>query len=278
MTRLNPTTQITDAFRALASPLLREAIRRARSLDQGTDAEAFHKLRIALRRLRSLWWAYEPFLDKQDAKLQRDEFKVLADAAGKTRDWDVLRELLVKRKYTREAFSSILQPIDEYRANALSYSRAAIGNADIEQILGNALERALVQLTSIAEPPLLGEFARARIETAERKLRKRINVAVKTVHDDYATLHQVRIAGKKVRYLLEFFSPILDDSHQSAILTLASLQQELGNLNDIVTSESLIRQYEFAPATQPLVADLLRWLLHEKQLSRDQAYSHIRRL
>jgi len=278
VTRLNPTTQITDAFRALASPLLREAIRRARSLDQGTDAEAFHKLRIALRRLRSLWWAYEPFLDKQDAKLQRDEFKVLADAAGKTRDWDVLRELLVKRKYTREAFSSILQPIDEYRANALSYSRAAIGNADIEQILGNALERALVQLTSIAEPPLLGEFARARIETAERKLRKRINVAVKTVHDDYATLHQVRIAGKKVRYLLEFFSPILDDSHQSAILTLASLQQELGNLNDIVTSESLIRQYEFAPATQPLVADLLRWLLHEKQLSRDQAYSHIRRL
>jgi CHAD domain-containing protein len=93
--------------------------------------------------------------------------------------------------------------------------------------------------------------------------------AAKTEHEDYATLHQVRIAGKKVRYLLEFFSPVLDGSHHPTIRKLASVQEELGDLNDLVICESLIRQYEFPPGTEILLTEVLKWLQHERRRRRE---------
>jgi CHAD domain-containing protein len=275
---LTTTTTLVEAFRILALPEIHQAISRARSLKRDPNPDAFHKLRIALRRLRSLWWAYEPLLDKKDAESRRDEFKGLADAAGKTRDWDVLRELLTMNKRAHASFGGLVKPIDEHRVHTLAYSRAAIGNADIEQILENALDQAIKQLASASALPRLDEFARARIESAEKKLGKRVKRAAKTHHEDYATLHQVRIAGKKVRYLLEFFSPVLDGSHHPTIRKLASVQDELGDLNDLVTCESLIRHYEFPPGTEVLLTEVLKWLQHEKRRSRDGAYVHLRHL
>jgi len=273
------TTPLETAFRLQAAQPMRDAIFRAQSLKQTADAEAFHKLRIALRRLRSLWWAYQPVLDKRDAKSRSEEFKVLADAAGKTRDWDVLRELLVERKDIRQTFQALVPPIDAFRAHALSYSSAAIGNANVEAILSEALQQALQQLSAHdAQPPLLGEFALTRIDSAQRKLRRRVKQATQSEHDDYAMLHQIRIAGKRMRYLLEFFAPVLNDTHQVLVRKLASIQKELGDLNDLVTSETLIRQYPFPPEMHDLVADLKRWLQREKRLSRDNAYTHLRDL
>ncbi len=276
--QLTPTTSLVDAFRILALPEIHEAISRARSLKLDPNPDAFHKLRIALRRLRSLWWAYEPLLDKKDAESRRDEFKGLADAAGKTRDWDVLRELLTMNKRVPASFGALVKPIDQHRAHTLAYSRAAIGNADIEQILESALDHVAEQLVSASALPRLDEFARARIKSAEKKLGKRVRRAGKTEHEDYVTLHQVRISGKKVRYLLEFFSPVLDGSHHPVIRKLASVQEELGDLNDLVTCESLIRQYEFPLGMEGLLAEVLKWLQHEKRRRREGVYAHLRHL
>lgn len=275
---LSSSTSVEIAFGKLATPLVVEAANRALSITENASAESFHKLRIALRRLRTLWWAYEPLLDKRDTKLQRDEFKVLADAAGKTRDWDVLRELIVNQKRTRDRFGSMLPHIETFRSNALTYSRAAIGNANIAYILESAQGSALTNMASAGALPHFGDFARTRVEAAERKLRKQIQRAISAERDDYATLHEVRIACKKVRYILEFFSPVLDNAHQSAIQKLASIQKELGDLNDIVTSESLIRQYQFGPEIHDIVTDLKHWLVDEKRRLRDNAYAHIRAL
>ena len=55
----------------------------------------------------------------------------------------------------------------------------------------------------------------------------------------------MRIAGEKLQYLLEFFSPVLAHGDQSTIERLTSVQNEPGKLNDLVTSETLIRDYSF---------------------------------
>ncbi|WP_429407851.1 CHAD domain-containing protein [Paraburkholderia sp. MM5482-R1] len=44
---------------------------------------------------------------------------------------------------------------------------------------------------------------------------------------DYAALHDVRIAGKRLRYSLEFFTPVLDDHYLAAIEQLAQVQEHL---------------------------------------------------
>ena len=231
-----------EGFRSLAPALIEAALGRARELENKSDAEDFHKLRIALRRLRSLWWAYEPLLDRQDAELHREQFKRLADAAGKTRDWDVALELFSKKKRTRGSFAELLPALDEQRIRALVLSRAAINPAEVEKILQRALDDALEQLARDDSAIKLTDFADERIRSAEKTLRKRLKQAAKS-DSDYEALHRVRIAGKQVRYMLEFFLPVLDDSHRKTLERMAELQEELGELNDFVASENLIRHH-----------------------------------
>jgi hypothetical protein len=87
---ITPSMTDVDAFVLLATSISAEAVDRVRKLNASAAPEDLHKLRVALRRLRTLRWAYEALLDKKDAKLQRREFKSLADAAGRTRDWDAV--------------------------------------------------------------------------------------------------------------------------------------------------------------------------------------------
>jgi CHAD domain-containing protein len=258
-------TSAVAGFVLLATPTSAEAVRRAHTLHAKSDPEVLHKLRVALRRLRSLWWAYEPLLDKKDAKLQRDEFKYLADAAGKTRDWDVLRNILAVDQRTRLSLSPLLLAVDEHRANALLFSRRTIRSAGVEEILQRALAGARHQLDSRATSPTLSEFAGERVELAEKALKKRIERATQPEHPGYAALHEVRIAGKKLRYLLEFFSPVLGGSHESTIERLTSVQDELGKLNDLVTSETLLREYVSQLGEPKVVKEAVRYLEGQKK-------------
>jgi CHAD domain-containing protein len=66
------------------------------------DAEVLHKLRVSLRRLRTLLWAYRPLLNEKFDNQQRALFKFYASAAGKTRDWDILIALLGETKDAEE--------------------------------------------------------------------------------------------------------------------------------------------------------------------------------
>jgi CHAD domain-containing protein len=256
---------VADAFSLLAAVTVEEAIRRVRKLDSKADPEVLHKLRVALRRMRSLWWAYEPLLDRKDAKFLRSEFKSLANAAGKTRDWDVLRDLLQAGESMQHSFTSLLKSVDVHRADALCFSCTAIGNAGVERILESARVGARYQLDSRATIPTLAEFAEDRVGSAEKALKKRVKRAVSQQDSGYAVLHEVRISGKRLRYLLEFFSPVLEGNHQATIERLTSVQDELGKLNDIVTSEALLREYSPQLGEPHLLKDVLRYLEDQKK-------------
>ncbi|WP_165105682.1 MULTISPECIES: CHAD domain-containing protein [unclassified Caballeronia] len=54
---------VPRAFFALADPLVEQVTARARELESEGDAETLHKLRVALRQLRALWWAFAPLMD-----------------------------------------------------------------------------------------------------------------------------------------------------------------------------------------------------------------------
>lgn len=263
--QITPETPIVDGFLVFSTPIVEETARRVRSLDSTTEPDVLHKLRVALRRLRSLWWAYEPLLDRDDAKLQRDEFKSLASAAGKTRDWDILHDLLSTGGSMQHSLTSLLKSIEEHRADALSFSLAAIGNAGVERILNTALVSARNQLESRSNSPPLAKFAEERVGSAEKALKKRVKRAVSHEDAGYAVLHEVRISGKKLRYLLEFFSPVLEDDHQATIRHLASVQDELGKLNDLVTSETLLREYSPQLGKPAVIHQAVRYLEHEKE-------------
>jgi CHAD domain-containing protein len=225
-------------FSSYATPLVDDAISRAAALNADPDAEVLHKLRVALRRLRSLLWAYRPLLDRNFDDKQRALFKYFASAAGRTRDWDILIELLNDTLHAKQA------PTDSLRAarnDALTSSRETLSDASIKTALREALKNANRQLNTAHERTPLSKFARKRLRSAEESLHKRMRRASHAKRSDYAAYHEVRKAGKKVRYLLEFFEPLLPKKQLKSAKELKKIQKRFGALNDVVASEELLR-------------------------------------
>ena len=59
---------------------------------------------------------------------------------------------------------------------------------------------------------------------------------------DIKQLHRLRIACKELRYAFEFFAPLLGPEIETALNTLKSLQENLGNLNDARVALELLAQ------------------------------------
>ncbi|MBP0589966.1 CHAD domain-containing protein [Paraburkholderia sp. LEh10] len=229
-----------STFAALAAPLVDEALERTASIHADASPESLHQLRVALRRLRSLWWAYRPLLDKQENTRQRALYRFLADAAGKTRDWDILLELLAGEEGDTREVPACLR---DARERALAASRETLLNADIRDVLHSALASTSKELNTGAERHALPKFAARRVRAAEKSLHRRMRVASRAKRSDYESLHDVRKAGKKVRYLIEFFGPVLDgDEHERTLGRLKKLQQCFGELNDVIASVALLRE------------------------------------
>ena len=71
-------------FASYAQPMVSEALARAASLDP--DPENLHKLRVALRRLRTLLWAWRPLLGCAFVEPRRALLKRAAAAAAPPED------------------------------------------------------------------------------------------------------------------------------------------------------------------------------------------------
>ena len=228
-------------FSTYAHPLVVQAIEQASSLEGEPDAEKLHKLRVALRRLRTLLWAYRPILDEDFETQQRALFKYLANAAGNTRDWDILIGLVKKH-----AKQDLLDALTKNRVDASATSRETLSNADLSHVLRGAVSEANRELNTAHARTPLSRFARKRVTAAQRQLEKRMHKAAKARRTDYASLHDVRKAGKKVRYLIEFFEPLLGKKQRKGIKSLKRLQKRLGALNDVVASRALLDKHRSA--------------------------------
>ena len=237
--RKAPDETAETAFSGLAAPLVQEALKQAEGVVNEPSVEDLHQLRVTLRRLRSLWWAYRPLLDKGENTRQRALFKFLADAAGRTRDYDILIELLATRPRT----DGHLPPeFARAREHALEASRETLSNADMKTLLHNALAETSQALSATERRRPLQAFTDGRVATSEQDLTRRIRRAAKTRRSDYTAFHDVRKAGKKVRYLLELFGPVLSGRHQKTIKRLKKIQKRFGELNDVIASEALLRE------------------------------------
>ncbi|WP_321800472.1 CHAD domain-containing protein [Caballeronia sp. J97] len=273
---LSETSSIANTFSSLATPVVAEAVRRARELATNCDAEGFHQLRVAFRKLRALYWAYSPYLGEEATAQATGEFKRLAAVAGGTRDWDIAGGLLKAAQESRASMGLLVAAAQEKRAQAVAHSQAMIQSDVIEAFLNDALLRARVTLESNCDDLLIRDFAENRVRRARRALKRRSRYAARleTAHEE--DLHDVRKAGKKLRYLLEFFRPVIKSGHGRAIRKLTSVQNKLGQFNDIAASETLIRGAIFDGVPPEVVQESLQWLEKQKGRRMRAASRHVR--
>jgi CHAD domain-containing protein len=261
---------IADGFAWLATPLVAEAVQRARDLADNGDAEEFHQLRVALRKLRALYWAYSRHLGDEVTAQATEELKRLATAAGGARDWDIASDLLKTAQASRASMSLLIEAALKKRALAVKHSQLLIKADEVEVFLKEALRRAQTTLDSGCSDVPMRAFAKDRVQRSKRALEKRCRYvsARDTTHEEH--LHDVRKAGKKLRYLLEFFEPVVKRDHGRTIKHLTAVQKKLGEFNDLVASEGLIRRTSFADVPPEVVEESLQWLKKQK-LRRMQA-------
>ena len=207
-------------------------------LDDPDDAEALHDFRVALRRLRSTLRAYRPLFAGSVRRKLRRRLRELGDRTNAGRDAEVqlawLRaqaERLIARE--RHGLVWLADRLEERRASEYAATLDDIRRAfpRIERRLRRRLGEYRARVPPAGEPP--GERFGVAGGTALRATAAAFGDALAAVHaaDDATAAHTARIAGKRVRYVIE---PVAEHVPAGASLVrrLKSLQDLLGELND----------------------------------------------
>ncbi len=237
----------------------------------GTDAEALHRFRVALRRTRSLLKLFGPMLPagELDADALYAEFGWLGQITGALRDLDVLLSVVKDRRDGK--LQPLVVRLEAQRAETLTHLRTLLRGARVRRLLADwhDLLRALPQCKApppVARVPLRQLFDVQLLTLAIRVLKHGSRIDAGT---DATELHRLRIRAKRLRYLIEAFPKQLPKKHGKVLRRrLAALQDLLGAHQDAVATAGRLQRES---AAEPLPAATTRavrgWLreLHQAQ-------------
>jgi CHAD domain-containing protein len=246
-----------SGLRRVAMALLDCAIAAQDRLDDPADTEALHDFRVALRRLRSWIKAFDDELRSSVRKKHRRQLTEISRAAGTARDAQVhaawLRDIEDSlRPRERPGAEWLLRRIVDHQREADAALRAVL--AEQFQATAAALAKDLstytveVDLRQPVVPASLREAMAPRVLALAHALGDRL-AAVHSLQDQ-AVAHAARIAGKRLRYVLEPVAAAVDGG-PPLIKRLRLLQEVIGEMHDVhVVAEDVIQAAEEAGADQ----------------------------
>jgi CHAD domain-containing protein len=200
------------------------------------DSEFLHDYRVCLRRTRSLLGQIKNVLPADAVTHFRDEFRWLAQATNPTRDLDVL--LLSLRQ-----MSDGRPPDDLSALLAFLNRKQQQEHRRLERLLESERYRGLLAswgdfLENPPEVPAPAEAVLPLVEVTSRRiwhLYRRLVDQARAIHDKTPAneIHQVRIAAKKLRYLIDATRSLHERRQLDRIIeSLKSVQNALGDFND----------------------------------------------
>jgi CHAD domain-containing protein/CYTH domain-containing protein len=198
--------------------------------------EALHDFRVALRRLRSWIRAYGDDLADSVGRGARRSLRALARVTSESRDLEVhlawlmqVRDSVTERQRPGVEWLAWRLRADQERADAAFRTHVESEFGPLSARLRKGLARHAVSAWVYGESDRWAMVAAARVQDAFTALRRRL-AAIEDVDDDRRQ-HRARIAGKRLRYLLE---PLLDvaDGAGEAVERLKTLQDLLGSQHD----------------------------------------------
>ena len=243
---VGPDATVDEAIRTVIGHLAASLLYWVPAAARGETSLAVHQMRVAVRRLRSAMLVFkEPLGGSLDGL--RQPLLALAARLGAARDWDVFLDGTVAELERAMAGEARIASLIADAAR----SRQAAYDALRRQLASDATRRLLLHLALLpslapwrveGDPLVLGSPVTV---LAPRILDRRFKRLVGTA-DDLASLpasalHDTRKSGKKLRYALEFFAPLLPRrSVRKLARRLSNAQDELGVINDTATGTALL--------------------------------------
>ena len=234
---------ITELALAVLRRQFIEFLKREPGTRLGDDPEELHDMRVAARRMRAALSLFSDYLPEQFEDI-REELTWVAAALGEVRDLDVqldamrgwqgdleeqdaaaLEPLLLElRRRRMDARSRLLEALDSERYSRLLDDYAKLltaGVADDESDLAVQVAPSLV------------------LKRYRRFHRQADRLRPDSVDTD---LHEARILGKRLRYALEFVSPLYGKTVKEFITQLVAVQDVLGSHQDAIIAIEHLRE------------------------------------
>jgi len=241
---------VGEAGRKVMRFHLARMLEREPGVRSGIDPEDVHKMRVATRRQRAAWRVFGEAFRRGRTKAYRMGLREIARRLGAVRDLDVQLEaadayradlsagegraleplLAAWRQHRDDARTLLLRELD-----SPGYGRFIDDYVDFVRTEGAA-----VTTVAPTQPHLIRDTAPSRIWSAYEGVRTYEPVLRWA---DVATLHELRIASKWLRYSLEFVHEPLGDGALPLIARVTALQDHLGLMNDADVAASMARTF-----------------------------------
>lgn len=233
-----------EAFRRIALSCLEHLQRNHHGALTSDDPEYIHQMRVATRRLRAAQRLFAPVLPDGLADSLHLPLAALMTHLGRARDLDVLLTEIANPVLTalpnEPRLPALASDITNRRYAARAEALALLAAPDYGRTLLAALESLHGGPADGQTPVTLSSFACRRLRRLRKKMRRQ---ALAANIDDPASLHALRIGVKRLRYALEFFSPLAAEAASRRVLTqLASAQDTLGQLNDLANAGAMLME------------------------------------
>jgi len=255
----------TDPMAEAGRKIFARQIRRMKSHEAGSrtgeDIESVHQMRVAIRRMRSLFNLIGAYYRRKTVAEFERGLRETARALGAIRDLDVL-----------------ILDLQDFQASLSSDSQDAI--AQVVAMLDDRRSACRLRLNRLFDSKRYARFVRRfqrmtkrsgrgartvkRSETPhqvrhvlplllhERLARVKAYDTVLPASDD-TILHALRVEYKQLRYALEFFQPILGRSAGTLLGQVKAMQEILGRINDIAVFTEYVNSLEDLPPEQAAV-------------------------
>lgn len=258
----------------------------ARSNEKGIiedwDTEFLHDYRVCLRRIRSVLSSIKGIFPQEKLAEWKECLGTVSRHTNRLRDLDVY--LLSQDEMTillpealRPGLGGLFADLARERKQEHHKLRIYLKSSGYQEIMAS-LEQAFTHPEELAETkhshsPIIEQSAK-RILKRFRKLTQLAKELSKDAPD--AEVHGIRIAGKKLRYLLEFFGSLFPTEEMEDMTDLlGKLQSRLGDFNDSSVQQAYLLKYAKAKADtlEPRLAMSLGGLV----AALDQEHSALRR-
>jgi CHAD domain-containing protein len=242
---------------------------------RGSNPEDLHEMRVAVRRMRAAWRVFDEAFKGGSTRRLRQRLRGLSDRLGVVRDLDVLIEDLESyRAGLDEADRPGLDPLlTLWRRQRESAHQQLVAELDSERHarlmadMKEFLDAGANEVATVASPTLphrVRDRSPSQIWAAYESVRAYDPVLPWA---DVETLHRLRIAGKWLRYDLEFFGEALGSDSARLMERVVALQDFLGRLHDADVAAKLTRDVLVARAGElsRLETDTIGAYLHSRE-------------
>ena len=247
---VTPDDHVAEAARKVMRFHLARMLAREAGVRSGQDLEDVHAMRVATRRQRAAWRVFGAAFRGGRTRRHRKGLREIAGRLGAVRDLDVLIEAAEHYAAVLPAAEQLaLRPLladwrthrDDARVllvrelDSDGYRRWVDDYRDFVRTEGAA-----VLPVGPVQPHRIRDTSASRVWTAYEQVR---GYEAVLRWADVETLHELRIAGKWLRYTLEFVREALGDDAGSLIARVTALQDHLGLMNDADVTASMARTF-----------------------------------